>query len=172
MTSYITITDAETDPSAPITSELAKKWRDNPIAITEGETGAPRIVGAAMFAPSAGTVVQRNCLPFGNEVVASTGSASSNISASVFTALVACTVQFRVSCSITAIGTTDLRIFKNGTVVQTYTTSQTGATTNVTLAAGDNVGVAIRATGGGGNTATTSVSVLEIRVDTRSAVMT
>lgn len=43
MTSYITITDAETDPSAPLTSELAKKWRDNPIAISEGSAGAPKI---------------------------------------------------------------------------------------------------------------------------------
>lgn len=41
MTSYITITDAETDPEAPLTSELAKKWRDNPIAIAEGDPTAP-----------------------------------------------------------------------------------------------------------------------------------
>lgn len=41
MTSYIAITDAETDPSAPITSELAKKWRDNPIAIAEGDATVP-----------------------------------------------------------------------------------------------------------------------------------
>ena len=34
MTSYIAITNAETDPEAPLTSELAKKWRDNPIAIS------------------------------------------------------------------------------------------------------------------------------------------
>jgi len=43
MTSYITITDTETDPSAPLTSELAKKWRDNPIAIAEGVTGTPYV---------------------------------------------------------------------------------------------------------------------------------
>lgn len=48
MTSYITITDAETDPSAPLTSELAKKWRDNPIAIIEGATGAPRVLPLAI----------------------------------------------------------------------------------------------------------------------------
>jgi hypothetical protein len=48
MASYITITDAETDPEAPLTSELAKKWRDNPIAITEGATGAPKIQKKAM----------------------------------------------------------------------------------------------------------------------------
>lgn len=172
MTSYVAIPNGDIDQDSPVTQPLMTALRDNPIAITEGAVGAPRIVGAAMFAPSAGAVVQRNCLPFGTETVASTGSASSNIAASVFTALVACTVQFRVTCSITAVGTTDLRIFKNAAAVQTYTTSQTGATTNVTLAAGDNVGVVIRATGGGGSTATTSISVLEIRVDTRSAVMT
>jgi len=43
MTSYITITDAETDPSAPLTAELAKKWRDNPIAIAEGVTSTPYV---------------------------------------------------------------------------------------------------------------------------------
>lgn len=41
MTSYITITDAETDPEAPLTSELAKKWRDNPIAIAEADSTVP-----------------------------------------------------------------------------------------------------------------------------------
>jgi hypothetical protein len=48
MASYITITDAETDPEAPLTSELAKKWRDNPLAIAEGAIGAPKIVPKAM----------------------------------------------------------------------------------------------------------------------------
>lgn len=48
MTAYITITDVETDPEAPLTSTLAKKWRDNPIAITEGSTGAPKVQRAAI----------------------------------------------------------------------------------------------------------------------------
>ena len=48
MTSYITITDTETDPEAPLTATLAKKWRDNPIAISEGSTGAPKIQRAAI----------------------------------------------------------------------------------------------------------------------------
>lgn len=48
MTSYITITDEETDPGAPVTSELLKKERDNPIAIAEGATGAPRVQGIAL----------------------------------------------------------------------------------------------------------------------------
>jgi hypothetical protein len=40
MTTYITITDPETDPDAPLTSELAKKWRDNPLAMFEGDATA------------------------------------------------------------------------------------------------------------------------------------
>lgn len=55
MTSYNIITDAETDPSAPLTSELAKKWRDNPIAMSEGATSAPFV--AAGWHPYNGTVV-------------------------------------------------------------------------------------------------------------------
>jgi hypothetical protein len=41
MTTYITITDPETDPDAPLTSELAKKWRDNALAMLEGDPTAP-----------------------------------------------------------------------------------------------------------------------------------
>jgi len=40
MPSYIPITDSETDPDAPLTSELAKKWRDNFIAAFEGDPAA------------------------------------------------------------------------------------------------------------------------------------
>lgn len=48
MTSYIEITESETDPGAPGTSELWKKWRDNPIAMAEGADGAPRVQGIAL----------------------------------------------------------------------------------------------------------------------------
>jgi hypothetical protein len=48
MPAFITITDAQTDPEAPLTSELAKQWRDNPEAIAEGALNAPKILGPAM----------------------------------------------------------------------------------------------------------------------------
>lgn len=41
MTAYIAITDTETDPEAPLTATLAKKWRDNPVAIAEGDASVP-----------------------------------------------------------------------------------------------------------------------------------
>lgn len=43
MADYVTITDAQVDPEAPITSELMSALRDNPIAIAEGAPGAPRV---------------------------------------------------------------------------------------------------------------------------------
>lgn len=49
MTTYIDITDPETDPDAPLTSELAKKWRDNAIAIAEGDATA--VVNQACWHP-------------------------------------------------------------------------------------------------------------------------
>lgn len=48
MADYITITDAQVDPEAPITSELMSALRDNPTAITEGATGAPKVQRAAI----------------------------------------------------------------------------------------------------------------------------
>lgn len=48
MTDYTTILDTQVDPEAPITSELMTALRDNPIAITEGASGAPQVQRAAI----------------------------------------------------------------------------------------------------------------------------
>ena len=48
MTAYTTIADSEIDPESPGTVTLFTKIRDNPIAITEGASGAPRIQHAAL----------------------------------------------------------------------------------------------------------------------------
>ena len=45
--SYVAILDTQLDPDAPLTSQLAYQWRDNPIAMFEGLSGAPRLQGAA-----------------------------------------------------------------------------------------------------------------------------
>ena len=46
MADYIGITEAQSNPFAPLTSELVKQLRDNPLAIAEGAEGAPLISGA------------------------------------------------------------------------------------------------------------------------------
>lgn len=48
MTAYVDIADSEIDPESPYTTTLATKNRDNPIAITEGSSGAPKIQLAAI----------------------------------------------------------------------------------------------------------------------------
>ena len=58
MTDYIGITEAQSNPFAPLTSELVKQLRDNPIAIAEGAPGAPRInpIGAMTHNGAVGAV--------------------------------------------------------------------------------------------------------------------
>lgn len=48
MTTYTAIADTEIDQDSPVTETLMTKLRNNPIAITEGASGAPRIVQGAL----------------------------------------------------------------------------------------------------------------------------
>ena len=48
MTTYTAIADTDIDVGSPITTGLMTKLRDNPIAITEGSSGAPNIQTAAI----------------------------------------------------------------------------------------------------------------------------
>lgn len=51
MADYRVIADTEVDPDAPVTSELAYAFRDNPIASFEGASGAPKLQDAALGDP-------------------------------------------------------------------------------------------------------------------------
>lgn len=69
MTDYTTIADTEIDQDSPITQPLLTSLRDNPIAITEGSSGAPKIQQSALDA----NVVGRN------ELRSATNSASGSL---------------------------------------------------------------------------------------------
>lgn len=43
MATYVGITDSQTDPDAPLTSDLGKAWTNNLIAVMEGASSAPRM---------------------------------------------------------------------------------------------------------------------------------
>lgn len=45
---WVNIPDTDIDQDSPVTVALATAWRDNPIAIAEGLTGAPRVEDAAL----------------------------------------------------------------------------------------------------------------------------
>lgn len=53
MTTYTSIPNTDIDQDSPVTQPLMTALRDNPIAITEGSSGAPRIVAAAIEGGSA-----------------------------------------------------------------------------------------------------------------------
>lgn len=48
MTTYTTITNAEIDQDSPVTQPLMTALRDNPLAISEGDSTAPAISGKAL----------------------------------------------------------------------------------------------------------------------------
>lgn len=48
MTTYTTIADTEIDQDSPVTETVLTKLRDNPIAITEGASGAPKVQTAGI----------------------------------------------------------------------------------------------------------------------------
>ena len=174
MTSYIAIVNSEIDPNSGITADLMTKMRDNPIAMAEGASGAPRVYGAAMYGAVAGAVIQRNCLPFGNESATSSSVTKvvTKIIPSAFTAIVGCTVRLNLTCVQSGYAG-EVRVYKNAAVVQTYTTNQTSTTLDVILAAGDCIAVDCTGTGtAGGATGTMTVSLLKYSFDSRSSVMT
>lgn len=126
MTDWTTISDANLDPAEPIRSIDGKALRDNPIAITEGASGAPRIATSALRAPTAGTAniilriqeVEVRTLEFAypDPTHHRFYSAEQHLG---FTALVAGTVTcyFLHRCSS---GTAQARIIKNGTVLNSW----------------------------------------------------
>lgn len=48
MTDYVDIYDSNIEPRAPVTSELMTALRDNPSAIAEGSSGAPKVNSGAL----------------------------------------------------------------------------------------------------------------------------
>ena len=98
MADWTVISDTSLDPDAPLTSELAYAWRDNPIAIAEGAVGAPRIQYAAIQAPSAGSGV---VVTTHNGVNATAGATTDVLA---FSALIAGTATVNVTAVSLAVG--------------------------------------------------------------------
>ena len=141
MPSYIPITDPETDPDAPLTSELAKKWRDNPIAAFEGD---PTAVAAKVTLRGEAVATISTGLPVLNVSPADTytliedpragltavagevgTTSTSDVVARTYTfAGFQGTVRFRASHQGQETGTSTLTLFKFGFgTLQTWSTS-------------------------------------------------
>ena len=142
MSDYIGITEAQSNPFAPLTSELVKQLRDNPIAIAEGAEGAPRVEADAMQGSVAGDILLFSALG-GDNTLTLGRNESILVPGSIFRATTSCQIRVsgEVRVSSGSEGGATLTLFKNGTSVQSRQSTGTGfvamAATDITLVAGD-----------------------------------
>lgn len=150
MPAYVPITEVETDPEAPLTSELAKKWRDNPIAMFEAQTGAPRLNRNALLGFGAGSTA------FSFVSGGLTTSSATYVDAYTFNFVQPGTVRVVfVQAVNNSANTSDAQVVRTRanvtTVLQTYSTGSTGGVVrslDVSVIHGDIVTVRHRSTTG------------------------
>ena len=133
MTTYTAITNGQIDQDSPITQPLLTAMRDNPIAITEGATGAPRIVGLAaatidLMPLLTVSAADTYSLGFAMDFTAGNSSASSIFYVTAATIdIVRATGSARFTAQhyidATDSTTSGLRLMKNGTQVALWTTT-------------------------------------------------
>ena len=149
----------------PITLQQGRALRDNPIAIGEGASGAPRIIGAGLklladypvLTTAAADTVDASVLGTSTFTNASAGG-TTYVSAGTFTVVLATgSLRFKWTASITGGATVNSRIKKNGTVIATK--SGTGAKSeDVTVIPTDVIEIEVqRATGSVGETASVNI---------------
>ena len=92
MTTYTTIANSEIDQDSPVTQTLMTALRDNPIAITEGAAGAPKVSNAALDPIQTGIIangaVQRAKIQTG------TSSAAGSLSSGGFVSVLVSAYSF------------------------------------------------------------------------------
>jgi len=183
MATWTTLPDASLEPGKPIRSIDGLALRDNPVAITEGAAGAPRIVGLAAkrFADFAVLTVSAadtfsaatgsNPLPLATTTASTTEVVAYRFTINKYTG----SLRFRTSQrggsytfsgyagTYTVNTTSTLRIFKNGTLISTYTVSGTGGitrTNDIAVVPGDVIEWRHRTNDPSGSVAISSTVVL------------
>lgn len=132
----------------PITLQQGRGLRDNPLAIAEGAAGAPRISGKAMASVARGGLEILNVTAadtFSSEIGMQrvNGNLTNNTSVNTIAASYTCvtytgTMRFKASHSNTGVGASELSFFKNGLLVQSWTTpSSADRVIDVAIAPGD-----------------------------------
>ena len=150
MPEYQEILDTEVEPEAPLTSSLGVRFRDNPIAVWEGAAGAPKVRTVALQPPEAGqsflimrlqesafsTVIQ----DFFPTEANNRASNSRHLGVTVLVpGVITCYAQHRLAAGSES---SELRVIKNGSQVQSWSTSSTSFQTrsvDVSVDLGDSV---------------------------------
>ena len=127
--SYVPILDTQLDPDAPLTSQLAYQWRDNPIAMFQGLSGAPRLQGAAHPEFSPGVVILDKVQIPGQEhnIFNPGGGGTGTIYQypHIFTPIRGATLQAYVEMKTEAGNTARFSVFVNGVMIAEETTTST-----------------------------------------------
>lgn len=150
----------------PITSAIGLALYENPKAIANGDSGAPRIFGQALAREGNGltvltvTAADTTTLTVGIGSVSgtTTNSTATEVVASTYTiSLYAGTLRFHASHGSSS-GTATLLLYKNGTLVSSFSTTSAGPvarTVDMSVSVGDVV--EWRHIGGGGVGGTSTV---------------
>lgn len=151
-----------------ITLQQGRALRDNPIAITEGATGAPRIVGAAMkrlvdmpvITVAAADTYDATPLVSTVTTTLSTSSTSFQVAYAHTVTVGTGSMRFTATHEGTGSATSTLEIDKNGTVIATdAATTSAVSTYDVSVVPGDVVTWKHRVSSGAGNSVVTAFTV-------------
>ena len=155
-------------PGEPWTSAKALAAFENPEAIAEGASGAPKVRTVALQPPTAGSTVIRRL----KNISASYVSPSNSGTASLFEGSVGVLVggTIRVVSTIATGGTVttwQVQYLKNGVAFATFSGGSTGLQfSDVVVALGDKIEIGVSVNGGG---ASGSVSLTEIKIESGTA---
>lgn len=145
MATYTDPATINTDPKDPITSEFGTAALDNPVAIAEGASGAPRVAGEAIATPSDVDVLT---IAAADTYEVSAVLPSNTLGASeIFSKDFVCytgSVRFTITHG-TGTGTGVTSILVNGVVVATDSWNSRSETfsKDITFSAGDTISVTI-----------------------------
>lgn len=166
MASYTTIDGATVlVPGKPLTSAIAQALNENPTALAEGASGAPKIRTAALQPPTSGSTPIRRLKDF-SITQGSSGSTSGVMDESSIGVLVGGTV--RMVCTIATSGsptTFETQFRKNGTAVATYTNLTGVRFSDISVALGDRLDFFVSVSTGSSAT----VTLTDIKIESGTA---
>lgn len=160
MPTYTAILSAETDPNAPVTSTLMDRLANNPLAMFEGASGAPRLDEDARAGSVAGDFTLFTAGGSFTHAGIDGDSDYIMVPRSDFRATTTCGLRCKATISAGTAGA-EVRLLKNGTEVDSETSGSLSA--DVSLVAGDAVWFEVRAgSGAGGGASPGEVTVTSV----------
>jgi hypothetical protein len=155
-------------PGEPWTSAKALAAFENPEAIAEGASGAPKIRTAALQPPTAGSTVIRTLKGISAAYVSPSNSGSAGISEGSIGVLVGGTIRVVSTIALGGTVTTwQVQYLKNGVAFATFSGGSTGLQfSDVVVALGDRIDIGATVNGGGSSG---SVSLTGIKIESGTA---